>query len=165
MATVWLNKANDKTISDLMKFIKSYFRDNPIKAGVVNGKQKMRSRGKPLYTFVREYKDKNAPDCYSDDGEHFHICLTYSSAYSTPEFIRSFFNAAIEAGIVAFPTDSRPFPAYITGNHKLYETEGLTNAREHFRYMAKSQTKINNGLPRFGGSRLTKKETLNETLH
>jgi len=161
MVTVWLNPK--KTISDLTDFIVRYFKNTPILAGVIEGQQKTRSRGSPLYTFVREYKSPDSVSSYSDTGEHFHLCLSYSSAYSTPAFIKFAFDAAIKAGIIAPKVRNRPFPYYITGNHKLYEPKGKSNALQHFNYMAKQQTKKQNGLPVYGGSRLKRKKS-NEKL-
>lgn len=162
MVTVWL--CQNKTISDLTDFIVRQFKDKPILAGVIEGRQKTRSRGSPLYTFVREYKSPDAVDSYSDTGEHYHICLSYSSAYSTPAFIKFAFDAAIKAGIIAPKFENRPFPYFITGNHKLYEPKGKSDAFQHFKYMAKPQTKKQNGLPTYGGSRLRKK-LKNESFH
>jgi hypothetical protein len=162
MVTVWL--CQNKTISDLTDFIVRQFKNNPILAGVIEGRQKTRSRGSPLYTFVREYKSPDAVDSYSGNGEHYHICLSYSSAYSTPAFIKFAFDAAIEAGIIAPRVENLPFPYFITGNHKLYEPKGKIDAFQHFKYMAKPQTKKQNGLPTYGGSRLRKNKT-NATFH
>lgn len=156
MVTVWLNQ--NKTISDLTDFIARQFRNAPILAGVYEGQQKTRSRGSPLHTFVREYKSPNSVSSYSDTGEHFHLCLTYSSAYTTHGFIKFIFDAAIKAGIIAPRIKNRPFPYFITGNHKLYEPNGKSDALQHFNYMAKPQTKKQNGLPTYGGSRLKRKQ-------
>lgn len=157
LVTIWL--APNKSISQLMDFISLHFKESRIKAGIKNGTQQYRSRGRPVVVWVREFKEFSAPDCYSDTGEHFHVAIAYPSNTSTPAFIRATFEAAMAKGIVAERSDSNRCPFFITGNHKLYNPDGLQAAQQHItRYLSKPQTKrVSKERRMFGGTRL--KET------
>lgn len=161
LATVWLNESAGATISQLTDFINLQFRDNKVLDGkMVSAAGEVvpvyRSRGKPLFVWVRETKPSNASDCFSDSGQHYHLALCFDAKYSTRlGFIPMVFQAAIAKGIIKAPDDKCKYPAFITGNHNLLSREGLENASKHLaRYCAKTQTKVNSDKPNIGGSRL-----------
>lgn len=163
LVTVWLNDSAGATISQLTDFINLQFRDNK----VLDGKRLSasgevvpvyRSRGKPLFVYVREVKDKKAGDCFSDSGEHVHLAFCWDAKYSMRYgFIPMVFQAAIAKGIIKAPDEFSKFPAFLSGNHNLLTREGLENASKHLvRYCAKTQTKVKSGKPNIGGTRLQK---------
>lgn len=171
LVTVWLNESTGATISQLTDFINLQFRDNKVLDGKrVNAAGEVvpvfRSRGRPLFVWVRETKPSNAPDCFSDSGQHYHLALCFDAKYSKRHgFIPMVFQAAIAKGIIKAPDDVCKYPAFITGNHNLTSEKGLADASYHLvRYCAKQQTKVKTDKPSIGGSRL-ENIFYKETIH
>lgn len=160
LATIWPNENAGATISKLTDFIKQYFRDHPIQDGMkLNAAGEVlpvsRSRGTPLFVWVKEQKAKDANDNFSDSGKHWHLAFSYDAKHSRRGFIKEMFEAAIAAGIIKAPNEKCPRPFFITGDRDISTQEDLEDASHHLvRYCAKPQTKDDSEKRNIGGSKL-----------
>lgn len=181
MLTTWLNEQEGAGISDFIEFLYWMFEHNKIKDGYTHtGKQRYRSRGKPMHLWVKEVKtNKGDDDCFDDSGMHYHVLVCFEAKRSSDRgFIKRILAAATEARIIK-PYDllthqRRDFleaigkayePARATGFHKIKDGEAeFHDALDHFQYMAKCETKVyqQNYKGMFGSRRTSFKEWIDK---
>jgi len=144
IATVWFEK--NRTISEMMEYIRKWVVRNPIKNGTRTTKagavQKWQKRPRVLFMWCMEEKDTSAPDCIHESGAHAHVLLLIDAhSYKRKTWAYHMMSELQSAGIIAQHTSESKTAWFISGGHNISENDVFEDALKHALYLSKNDQK------------------------